>query len=821
MWMLLLCLFAAQVHCEKIVQFHTETIISQNKQLNAGYSKLDIIIRVPRLNNVTPQTYRLPCSYLEEFRDDFRRVDIIGKLKTSWYADYENRFQHICNDSSTLRDLNIAIRNSYIQNIQNMSETIDYFRYAHNTRQSRSVASSIRHFFGVADYTQQKKLRQQVRQLDDQVFTQEGVIIGLQFAVEHHSAKIKHLQQHTVKLTEALNNLHEHIFKYNRIVVAGAIMDKFRYIILSESMQCGIIYNQYLGIYNNIISERMHALSMLTRNYLPPSLISPNILDEILENLRNKLNTIHPSLELSRHSVYDFYKHKNIVSFVEDQDFFIKIPIILNMHRQLFKIFNLESFYIPVPHRNDQAMILQHKNVIAVNKAANTYITLESRDLETCHGNKILLCDTLFTQKFINKVNTCELAIVSNNTDLIKQKCDVGLVQTSIIETKFYDLSDNSVLIVNPHREQVYEMCNDRRHQKFVSANFLTVVQLPCWRWLHTQTVVSPAFAHAKCANTTQFDTFDPTNNLLYIALLLNESVGNIADYNLTNIPKLELPKIVEDFTLDDDIDALNLKKILHERQKMYRNMVQHKLDKQNESLRTFTSFKTLASVGPVVAFIVVIVIIVFTIKTKRLSQLLVVMGLVKKTNALENTCTPYYLQIMTECFLIILLISALIFYCIKYLRFFEKIKRQTTLPFRECLSVSPPNKQRIMLYLSNLTEYCYLYLDNITDCPPDKIKVIPSEEQFIFTLHNSCCAHYITCNPNTVKIEIGANQSYVLPQAIAVPLHLRYILRLILTSDYNVQLLCGSNSIFRAHDLRNEQYQQLVIASAPTLSTE
>ena len=92
-----------------------------------------------------------------------------------------------------------------------MSETIGYFRYAHNTRQSRSVASSIRHFFGIADHTQQKKLRQ-VRQLDDQVFTQEGVIIGLQFAVEHHSANIKHLQQHTVKLTEALNNLHEHIF---------------------------------------------------------------------------------------------------------------------------------------------------------------------------------------------------------------------------------------------------------------------------------------------------------------------------------------------------------------------------------------------------------------------------------------------------------------------------------------------------------------------------------------------------------------------------------------------------------------------------------
>ena len=111
-----------------------------------------------------------------------------------------------------------------------------------------------------------------------------------------------------------------------------------------------------------------------------------------------------------------------MVSFVEDQHFFIKIPIILNMHRQLFKIFNLESFYIPVPHRNDQTMILQHNNVIAVNKAANTYITLESRDLETCRGNKILLRDTLFTQKFINKVNTCELAIQCCQLDSFRMR---------------------------------------------------------------------------------------------------------------------------------------------------------------------------------------------------------------------------------------------------------------------------------------------------------------------------------------------------------------------------------------------------------------
>ena len=38
------------------------------------------------------------------------------------------------------------------------------------------------------------------------------------------------------------------------------------------------------------------------------------------------------------------------------------------MHNQRFKIFKLELFYLPIPNVDEKAMILEHKNTIAIKK---------------------------------------------------------------------------------------------------------------------------------------------------------------------------------------------------------------------------------------------------------------------------------------------------------------------------------------------------------------------------------------------------------------------------------------------------------------------
>ena len=68
--------------------------------------------------------------------------------------------------------------------------------------------------------------------------------------------------------------------------------------------------------------------------------------------------------------------------------------------------------------------------------------------------------------------------------------------------------------------------------------------------------------------------------------------------------------------------------------------------------------------------------------------------------------------------------------------------------------------------------------------------------------MHSSFCTSYITMR-NKLRVSLKEKeQVYAFPRAVNVPILQNYTVKAILASDYRVQILVGSNNIYRAHDI-------------------
>ena len=129
----------------------------------------------------------------------------------------------------------------------------------------------------------------------------------------------------------------KHIDQLTRNVNAKTILEKYNTFLTADTIQLGVIQNQYLARYSNIIEQRLAAISTLARGFLPPELVTPHELDSILSNLEQAMRSQHPLLQIEHNSVYDYYSMNNIISFMENDDIIIKIPVTISLHDQTFE----------------------------------------------------------------------------------------------------------------------------------------------------------------------------------------------------------------------------------------------------------------------------------------------------------------------------------------------------------------------------------------------------------------------------------------------------------------------------------------------------
>ena len=210
----------------------------------------------------------------------------------------------------------------------------------------------------MGSYNEQKQLESVVINLESDQISTEGDIIKMKFIITHQEDRIEQL--HLLQDMHVYSN--EQVEMLNAVKMVNHYRDIYYYL-----MTAGILANELLQDYTNVLKERVESFAVLQRHFLSYKLVSPIDLKRILNKLITQLSGQQQFLTLHNENIYTYYSIRNVNLYLQEVQYFIQIPVLLKMYDQKFRLYNLQPIHLTLPNQENQWMIAIYKPYIAVN----------------------------------------------------------------------------------------------------------------------------------------------------------------------------------------------------------------------------------------------------------------------------------------------------------------------------------------------------------------------------------------------------------------------------------------------------------------------
>ena len=191
------------------------------------------------------------------------------------------------------------------------------------------------------------------------------------------------------------------------------------------------IQEKYIKMYErfvNQLKEYLHAIRILSKGYLPISLLLPSKLAKILQEVKQVLLKTNKNYGLVIKGMYKYYDMK-LVTFGIDQDrnLIIQFPVFVQPYTQKpLTLYQIVTIPVPILDMNEKAdsytWIIIDKPYIALNP--DTYISIRMEELRTC--KKIgyeYYCEELFVVKSKAKYSCTSALYFQFDRQTIKENC--------------------------------------------------------------------------------------------------------------------------------------------------------------------------------------------------------------------------------------------------------------------------------------------------------------------------------------------------------------------------------------------------------------
>ena len=159
------------------------------------------------------------------------------------------------------------------------------------------------------------------------------------------------------------------------------------------------MYERFL----NQLRQYPQAIRVLSKGYLPITLLSPSKLNIILQRVRETVQKENKGYDILIKRLYLYYDMKLVTFGIDDKrNLIVQFPVFVHPHNQQhLPLYQLETVPVPIIYRNKNAQSYTHLKVtkpcIALNSETN--ISLKIQELETCKIGYEFYCEELFVVK--------------------------------------------------------------------------------------------------------------------------------------------------------------------------------------------------------------------------------------------------------------------------------------------------------------------------------------------------------------------------------------------------------------------------------------
>ena len=219
------------------------------------------------------------------------------------------------------------------------------------------------------------------------------------------------------KLINTMHNIHNVTSSHKRLFAGEHNPTLFRLLYtnnlgiqqyaFNSLLYLRVIQDKYISLYRELITQLkayVSAIRILSKDYLPTTLIPPNKLQDILAEVKMSLHQTNPDYTLLFHKLHMYYDMP-LVTFGVDRNMnlVIQFPIFIQPYiQELLLLYQIETVPVPILDTNTEANSYTHLQVnkpyIALNK--ETYITLTNGELRSCKIiGRMFYCEELFVVK--------------------------------------------------------------------------------------------------------------------------------------------------------------------------------------------------------------------------------------------------------------------------------------------------------------------------------------------------------------------------------------------------------------------------------------
>ena len=219
------------------------------------------------------------------------------------------------------------------------------------------------------------------------------------------------------------------------------------------------------GRFLNQLRHYSQAIRVLSKGYLPITLLSPSKLNVILQKVMETVQKQNKNYDLLIKRLYLYHDMKLVTFGIDDKrNLIVQFPVFVHPdNQQHLTLYQLETVPVPIIDRNKNAQSYTYLKVTKPDIALNseTYISLQIQELKTC--KKIgyeFYCEELFVVKHRSQHN-CESAIYFDSiAKIIKETCEFQYFynKTYIIPSV---LDGRSEITLANWPKTKYVVCND------------------------------------------------------------------------------------------------------------------------------------------------------------------------------------------------------------------------------------------------------------------------------------------------------------------------------------------------------------------------
>ena len=792
------------------------TIVYPRGKINAAITKLHMVARLDSIPPVTDVTYPAPCSYLPQAEKLFLRSFDID------YPHMLDEYKKMCNTYSTVRQTALTLKRILLNNQDIDEETLSNLKPQERPR--RSIGGALRRMLNIASRRQQKQLEESARNLAEELFTQKGMLQGLKYITEINSKQVEALTNASRGYGQLMDNVTRQIDRIQERVRNDQVITRHSMLWVSDAIVSGVLYNQLLSTHNELLRRRVKALGDLAQGRLSPELIRPTDLKETLSNLQRQLRVTYPNLQLSRVNVWEYYTISNVASYQHNGSIFLSIPIHVQIIDQIYTLYEIKTFIIPTDSNNPQGtLIIDFTDLIAINRDENNYFPISHAFLrEHCRGSSIKSCNQIFTQYDLTRSPSCASSIFRNDVDDIQKLCKIGFVEIEPhVNPTFIDLKNSSILIVNPAKHNIYLKCRDKSRKQIIDNSPIVTVRLNCFCYLFNEEIRTAIYAGHDCVEHLTIETHSTIHhNIMYAAFMLNKTVSQIQ--TLSNIsyykklPDINIPAYLDGLTVPQFHlgPIYDIKKVISLQKSGFMNTIFNKVSENTGNLQIVHKFRIIVYVITGVVIVIILGILILTCRVRFLTQLIAIGKLIKPTTAIpisqQGNTHNDTLQLSWEIMSTAIFIMAVAYWIIKHMHWCRKIYRYCAYPCQDLSVSNKSHKLQVLLYINTITNYCYIDLDTIK-ANPNEIQITQSNTPVTIELHDKTCASYLTILHKGLGLQVGSNINnvYTIHNTLPIPAYLKSTVRAIVAQNYEIQILVGSDNIYRSFEVKRNNVQE------------